>query len=100
LPQPVVTSGVVRGEVVAVDAFGNLVSNIPAPAAPAGGVVRIAGQEVPRWVRTYGDAEPGALVALIGSSGRLEVAVVQGSAAARLGVGAGASVEVVSAGGV
>jgi len=97
LPQPVVAPGVVRGEVVIIDPFGNLVTNIPTSAMPAGAVVRIASQEVSARVRTYGDAEPGALVALIGSSGRLEVAVVQGSAAARLGIGAGAPVEVVSA---
>jgi S-adenosylmethionine hydrolase len=98
LPQPVVSAGGVRGEVVVVDPFGNLVSNIPASLAPPGAGVRIAGQPVPRRVRTYGDAEPGALVALIGSSDRLEVAVVQGSAAARLGVGVGAPVEIDTAG--
>jgi S-adenosyl-L-methionine hydrolase (adenosine-forming) len=98
LPQPVVSAEGVRGEVVVVDPFGNLVSNIPAAAVPADAVVTIAGQTVPRRVRTYGEAEPGAVVALIGSNGRLEVAVVQGSAAARLGVGVGAPVEVISAG--
>jgi S-adenosylmethionine hydrolase len=98
LPQPEVAPGRIHGAVVVVDPFGNLVSNIPQSAIPPNGVVRIAGQDVPRRVRTYGDAEPGALVALIGSSGRLEVAVVQGSAAARLGVGIGIPVEVVTAG--
>jgi hypothetical protein len=99
LPQPQIETELVRGEVVVVDSFGNLVSNIPGATVPADGVVRIAGQDVPRRVRTYGDAEPGALVALIGSGGRLEVAVVQGSAAARLGVGTGTPVEVAQSGG-
>ncbi len=43
-------------------------------------------------VRTYGDRPAGTLVALIGSSGRVEVAVVNGNAAARLSVGPGAAV--------
>ncbi|HEY1377922.1 MAG TPA: SAM-dependent chlorinase/fluorinase [Gemmataceae bacterium] len=94
LPQPEITAGGVRGVVVIVDSFGNLVTNIPAAAMPPGARVQIGGQPVPRRVRTYGDAEPGALVALIGSSGRLEVAVVNGSAAARLGFGTGTPVEV------
>jgi S-adenosylmethionine hydrolase len=94
LPQPVVSADGVRGEVVVVDPFGNLVTNIPASAVPPVGHVRVDGHSIPRLVRTYGDAEPDALVALIGSSGRLEVAVVNGSAAVRLGVGSGAAVEV------
>lgn len=74
------------GEVLWVDHFGNLVTNLPGRAA---GVVRCAGRDAP-VVGTYGEAPPGALVALTGSGGWLEVAVVGGSAAHRLGVGAGA----------
>jgi S-adenosylmethionine hydrolase len=96
LPQPAVTGEGVRGEVVVVDSFGNLLTNIPAAAVPPGAGLRIAGDAVPQLVRTYGNAEPGELVALIGSSGRLEVAVTRGSAAARLRVGVGTPVEVVA----
>jgi S-adenosyl-L-methionine hydrolase (adenosine-forming) len=94
LPQPTRVGDRVRGEVVVVDPFGNLVSNIAKTNMPDQAEVCIAGKRVARRVRTYGDAEPGALVALIGSSGRLEVAVVQGSAAAQLGIGVGATIEV------
>lgn len=92
LPEPFVMTEGLRGEVVVVDDFGNLVTNIrlELPAGP----VRIAGTTVSQRVRTYGEAEPGTLVALIGSTGRLEIAVVNGSAARRLGVGAGTSVQV------
>jgi S-adenosyl-L-methionine hydrolase (adenosine-forming) len=93
LPRPVASPEGVRGEVVVVDRFGNLVTNIPARAVPLESRVAVPGSEAVRFVRTYGDAEPGALVALIGSGGRLEVAVVNGSAAARLGLGVGAVVE-------
>jgi S-adenosylmethionine hydrolase len=43
-------------------------------------------------VRTYGEAARGELVALIGSSGFVEVAVREGNAAAALGIERGAAV--------
>jgi hypothetical protein len=49
-------------------------------------------------VRTYGEAAPGDLVALVSSAGLLEVAVVQGNAADRLQVGVGAPVTVRTSG--
>jgi S-adenosylmethionine hydrolase len=51
-------------------------------------------REVTRQVRTYGEAEPGTLVALTSSAGTVEVAVVQGSAACELGAGVGTPVRV------
>jgi S-adenosyl-L-methionine hydrolase (adenosine-forming) len=98
LPQPVELPDGIRGEVVIVDHFGNLVTNIPAHALPSRWSVRLPGGEAARSVRTYGEAEPGVLVALTGSSGRLEVAVVNGSAAARLGLGVGAVFDAVRGG--
>ena len=62
---------------------------------PPAAAVRVGGETVVRRVATYGEAEPGVLVALIGSSGRLEIAIVNGSAAVRLGVEVGEPVEVV-----
>jgi S-adenosylmethionine hydrolase len=50
-----------------------------------------------RRVRTYAEADPGSVVALTSSGGMLEIAVVQGSAAARLNVGVGTQVTVLSA---
>ncbi|HTK75227.1 MAG TPA: SAM-dependent chlorinase/fluorinase [Gemmataceae bacterium] len=94
LPRPATMPDGVRGEVVIVDRFGNLISNVPGRSHFAGATVRLADGRAVKLVRTYGDAEPGTLVALIGSSGRLEVAVVNGSAAARLGLGTGTPVEV------
>ena len=77
------------GVVVHVDPFGNLITNLPSP--DPGMNVQLGDVVVPR-VRTYGDAAPGDLVALVGSSGRVEIAVVNGSAAVRLGLGRGARV--------
>jgi S-adenosyl-L-methionine hydrolase (adenosine-forming) len=84
-----------QGEVVFVDHFGNLITNIPAEALAAAAIrVQVGKGETGRRVRTYGEAEPGTLVALISSWGRLEIAVAQGSAADRLGVGKGTPVSV------
>jgi hypothetical protein len=78
-------SGTVAGAVLHVDRFGNLVTSIRADALLALGHaprIRIGGRVLP-LVGTYGDLGPGQAGALIGSSGRLEVAVREGSAAAR-----------------
>jgi len=44
------------------------------------------------WTRAFADVEPGALVGFVGSGGLLEIAVRDGSAATRPGVGVGAEV--------
>jgi S-adenosylmethionine hydrolase len=97
-PQPTITPTRISGEVVVVDPFGNLLSNIPGEAFRALGTCRvhIGSCEVERIVRSYGEAPPGTVVALISSSGVLEIACAQGSAARALGVGVGTPVEVVA----
>jgi hypothetical protein len=79
------------GEVVHVDRFGNLITNLAPDAAPAGGEVEICQRRV-AVARTYGDVAPGELVAFVGSSGLVEVARNGGSAAAALGASRGAVV--------
>ncbi len=95
-PAPVVDAQGITGEVVFVDHFGNLITNISGASLPAGAQVRITlagGIEVPR-VRTYSDAPMGTLVGLVSSSGFVEVAEVQGNASRRLALGVGAAVRV------
>ena len=96
LPSPTRSRDRVTGEVVQVDRFGNLISNIPADWLPpvGSGCVRVAGTDVGPLRRTYGDVESGERVALVGSIDVLEVSVRDGSAAAHLGVGRGAAVTV------
>jgi hypothetical protein len=77
--------GQVRGVTLTVDSFGNLITSIR-EADLAGAEVRVAlcdGRQA-RWVRTFSDGQPGELLALMGSGGRVEVAVREGSAAAHL----------------
>ena len=101
LAAPVVQDGTVQGEVIYIDRFGNLITNIPAgqlPAAPL--TVSLANRTIAGLSRTFHDPDTAPasfpdqppLIALIGSNGYLEIAVPDGNAAATLGVGRGAPV--------
>lgn len=76
--------GTIEGEVIYVDHFGNLITNIEA----SGGTATVDGQEL-TLQRSYASAEPGKLLALTGSEGALEIAVRNGSAAEQLSIGIG-----------
>jgi len=99
LPRPSVSGDQVAGEVVRIDRFGNLITNIDRRTfeqlANGGAiVVKAGGRDVPRVVATYADAPQGELCALFGSTDHLEIAVNAGDAAAVLGASRGASVTV------
>lgn len=84
--EPPLYGGSVRGSVVAIDRFGNVVTDIEAariPFTPFG--LRTGGIVIERIERTYGDAAPGAFL-VVGSSGHVEVSVANGSAANMLGI--------------
>jgi S-adenosyl-L-methionine hydrolase (adenosine-forming) len=78
----------VQGEVISVDRFGNAVTNL---LAMRGGQVQVAGLTL-ALRRTYADAARGEAIALVGSSGLVEVAVRDGSASSLLGLTRGSSV--------
>ena len=88
-------AGRVEGIVIAIDHFGNLITNIDArdvetfeqPEAHA------AGHSF-KFESTYGKCSPGEFLALINSFGVVEIARAEGSAAERLGLGRGAPVTV------
>lgn len=88
LPEPIPTPLGYRGQVVHIDHFGNIATNLHREHLK--GVtkarVRVAGVEVPGLYRTFGELEPGSLMALFGSTGRLIISEVNGNAAERLGV--------------
>lgn len=87
--------GTARGEVVSVDRFGNLATNLPGAWLEDSRAVEIGGRVV-RAGGTYGDVEPGELVALVGSDGRVEIAARDASASRILDVEAGAAVVLTS----
>ena len=85
-----------RGRVIHIDHFGNATTNISHEslrALPAA-TFRAAGRPVGALRRTYWDVEPGKPLALIGSSGLLEIAVRDGSAEDVLGLRVGNEVVV------
>lgn len=90
--RPVVQEdGAVRGRIVHVDRFGNCITNVGEEQVAA--MVRrgllqceVSGHRLEGLARTYADVPNGRPVVLVGSSGRLEIAVHGGSAATQLGV--------------
>ena len=89
--------GCTSGQVMHIDRFGNAMSNIPADTLRdhARADVRVGRVCLGPVRRTYTDVAPGEALALIGSSGLLEVAVRDGSAAERLGLRIGQEVHLV-----
>lgn len=96
LKPPDVNGSEIQGTILIVDRFGNLRTNIPAnllTGSPDRWVTTIEGQVIRGVSRCFGDQQVGALVALIGSHGHLEIAVNQGNAAQRLQAGVGTPVK-------
>lgn len=83
-------NGGIEGQVLYVDRFGNLISNISeADLTAAVGEARnlqiyVGPLRVGQLRTTYADVSPGEIVAMIGSTGMLEVAINRGNAAAQL----------------
>lgn len=126
-PRPDVGPRRITGEVLSIDSFGNLITNITADVLTRGGIglagargndpndraleieddagsqstpgakirVHTGRGRVAPLVRTYGQSPDGSLVALCGSNGRLELAIVSGNAAVELQVNVGHPVKVV-----
>ncbi len=80
--------GAVRGTIIAIDRFGNAITNL---AGVRGGTVTVGATTIPLR-HTYAEVDSGALLALVGSSGLLEIAVRDGNAAATLGLERGGGV--------
>jgi len=83
------------GAIIHIDLFGNVTTNVPYDqlrgAAPQ---FKVRGKTIGRLKRTYGDVAPGKPLALIGSSGLLEIAVRDGSAAKKLKLRVGDEIEI------
>jgi len=92
-PEPIVEADVVVGEAMAVDGFGNVITNVPGDvlADRFDDHVKVNGI----WAsarRTYADVEPGHRVVTVGSHGNVELAVNQGRGDETFGVDAGGRV--------
>ena len=99
-PRPrAAADGAVEGQVLAVDRFGNLITNVRAGeppgeviGGPGGGWRALAGGRAVPLAGTYAEVPSGSLLALVDSLGSWEVALRDGDAAAELGLGPGAPV--------
>jgi S-adenosylmethionine hydrolase len=91
--------GRIRGEVIHVDRFGNLVTNVSRAEAgaegfPPGAMITVAGRRIGGLLSTFAEAADGSPFALWGSAGLLEIAVAGGSAAMALAAGRGSEVTI------
>jgi S-adenosylmethionine hydrolase len=77
------------GEIIYVDRFGTLVTNLTPELVPPYASIEVEGLDLGTLRRTFGDVPTGGLLAYVGSGGEVEVAVRDGSAARRLGLGVG-----------
>jgi hypothetical protein len=91
-----VREGVIQGAILAVDRFGNLITNLKPSDVPPSSKIILAGQrEVTIFRKAYGEGKPGETFVVPGSTGYLEIAVKDGSAASLLNLKTGAPIGVV-----
>lgn len=96
IPVPELTGGTLTGQVVKIDRFGNAITNISETAiarlksASTGGIptyeIRVGSVRLHRFNRAYAESGIGKPLAIIGSSGLLEIAINGGSARESLGI--------------
>jgi S-adenosyl-L-methionine hydrolase (adenosine-forming) len=96
VPLPVQTQAGWRGQVTHIDHFGNLSTNLTVNQLKNKKevVIDINGERINGLVTTFGERPVGTLIALLDSSGLLAISVVNGSAAERLHVHLGDTVEI------
>ncbi len=80
LPQPVVKPKMIEGEVIDIDNFGNLVTNIESKMFTTGMFLNLATDEGILIVNTYSDVPQGKPLGYAGSAGYLEIGVNRGRA--------------------
>lgn len=94
LPPPLVEEdGSVIGHVIHIDRFGNIITDLEPGDLPCGSFwIEVRGHRIEGLSRTYAEGE--GLLALVGSNGRLEIALRDGSAAEALRIAIGDRVEI------
>ena len=83
----------IHGEILHVDHFGNVITNIPGEMVADVKFVEWRNRRM-RFVRSYGFAKKGELIALLNSENFLEFAINQGAAYEKLKIGAGEKIEI------
>jgi S-adenosylmethionine hydrolase len=96
LPKPRPQGNKLVGTALRIDKFGNIITNLKRSHLGKDFVIRVAGLSITRFCATFSEAEPGEFFALEGSTGYIELALNQASAANRLNVSLGAEIELES----
>lgn len=84
--EPRVSRNAVEGEVVAIDRFGNVITNIPGGMLPGKVRITVGRRTLSKLSWSYAEAPRGGLLALVGSTGHLEISVNRGSASKAAGI--------------
>ena len=98
MPRPKEADGVLKGVILKVDGFGNLMTNFRAEDLPPDSLengavqLQVGNQLVTRLVPTFAVGNAGEAIAYVGSSGYIEIAVNKGNASKTLGIGRGTPV--------
>ena len=97
IPRPGTKGGRLEGQVIHVDRFGNLITNIRSQDLERSADretlhISVAGTVISGIRKSYAEVPEGQLLAVMGSRGYLEISQNRGSAAGRLSVGRGAVV--------
>lgn len=96
LPKPRPQGDKLLGTVLRIDKFGNIITNLRRSHLGRDFAIRVAGLSIERFCSNFSEAQPGEFFALEGSTGYIELALNQGSAADRLKVRLGAEIELES----
>ncbi|HKE08722.1 MAG TPA: SAM-dependent chlorinase/fluorinase [Candidatus Acidoferrum sp.] len=98
LPRPKEADGLLKGVVLKVDSFGNLITNLRSEDLPEGALekgeikLQIGNHAVSKLVQTFANGNAGEAIAYVGSSGLVEIGLNKGSASKTLGIGRGTAV--------
>jgi S-adenosylmethionine hydrolase len=98
LPRPKEADGLLKGVVLKVDSFGNLITNFKSEDLPEGALekgeikLQVGTHAVSKLVPTFANGNAGEAIAYVGSSGLVEIGVNKGSASKTLGIGRGTAV--------
>lgn len=81
LPEPIKDGNTIKGQVVQIDRFGNLITNIPRAMLDSNSIkLKIKGNEIDGIFKTYSDIPSQQCAVIVGSTARLEIAMKNGSA--------------------
>src|SRR5579883_743868 len=94
LPKPRQQGDKLVGTVLRIDKFGNIITNLRRKNLAEDFMIDVAGLQITRLYTNFSEADPGEFFAIEGSTGFIELALNQGSAADKLKVVRGAEIEV------